>query len=244
MVRCITYNHNPDESLADSEAVLERTNPMQPNTARHVVRANALEGQRLRMATAILRLAEPESQQWPRRLWYRDSRRPALTRMQRAALKMQDALDGKRSELTEAATPGLASSSFSRAVSRWLANSRWLRVGSSRPNRASLRDLVAPNPIVDALCHLPKVSLAALLLGCLRMMNSCSYRVACADAPNDPSSSLTSFCPAFRIKALALNSAFIINGFSLSSRTICANARTIFATSFRTPTLAKSLAAT
>lgn len=30
---------------------------------------------------------------------------------------------------------------------------------------------------------------------------------------NDPSSSLTSFCPAFRIKALALNSPFIINGF-------------------------------
>lgn len=30
---------------------------------------------------------------------------------------------------------------------------------------------------------------------------------------NDPSSSLTYFCPAFRIKALALNSTFIINGF-------------------------------
>jgi len=42
------------------------------------------------------------------------------------------------------------------------------------------------------------------------MSVACAWRVKW---PNDPSSSLTSFCPAFRIKALALDSPFIINVF-------------------------------
>jgi len=114
---------------------------------------------------------------------YRDSRRPARDWQLRLALKMQDALGDMRSELASVVAPNLSTSSVARVVSRWLANSRWLRVGPSRPTRSTPQHLVAPNPFADALCHLPKVILAILLLGGLRLRSSCSWRVTevCVD---------------------------------------------------------------
>lgn len=98
-------------------------------------------------------------------------RRP-LTFPWRLASRLQDALADRRSELTEAVAAAPATSSTARVVSRWLADSRWLRVGSRRPTQTSQTHQAPPNPLADALRHLPKVLFATLLLRCLQMQCS------------------------------------------------------------------------
>ncbi len=169
----IKCNQIPAGSPGVFEAVQGGPHRRQSSRAQSEVPANPLAGFP-GMASARVRRLLPPGRWWQRKQTSRGMSRPVLTVTQRLALRMQDALDDTRSELTDAAEPGLATSSFSRAVWRWLSSSRWLHVGPWRPNPSKLQGLTAPDPLADALCHFPKVILAVLLLVVLRMKRSCS----------------------------------------------------------------------
>jgi hypothetical protein len=178
------YNRNQSAAPV-LVAGLAQTRTNLSHTAQCAAQAILLADQHPEMAIASRHRALRGMPSWLPVLSYRDNRRPALNWMQRLSLRLQDALDDTRSELASAVTPGLATSSVARAVSGWLANSRWLHVGPYRTKRSIPQRLVAPNPLADSLCHLPKVTLAILLRGGLRLMRNYSWQKACADAPND-----------------------------------------------------------
>lgn len=128
----------------------------------------------LQMASARMPHPAPERRSPPRRPYPFGYPSRREVRWSRRALRVQDALDDTRIELAELVEPALATSSVARAVSGWLADSPWLRVGFQRTIDSNRPTPDWPSPPVDILVHLPKVILATLLLWLLRL-TKCSW---------------------------------------------------------------------